>query len=1421
MDQMGGTTNGRVSLRTELAEIRRSLKSSSSDNDSNDVEDASLWAAIERLPTFERVRSSVFDDISSRGEVKEKGRRVVDVTKLDDQERHLFVHKLIKHVESDNLKLLRKVRERIDRVGVTFPSVEVKYKNVHIEAECEVVHGKAIPTLWNSLRTKLYDIIKFCGAKSHEAKIDIIEDASGVIKPGRLTLLLGPPGCGKTTLLKALSGNLDKSLKMSGEICYNGHKLEEFVPQKTSAYISQNELHIAQMTVRETLDFSTRCQGIGSRADLMKEIIKREKEQGIIPDSDVDTYMKILGLDICAETLTGDAMRRGISGGQKKRLTIGEMIVGPKRVLLMDEITNGLDSSTAFQIVSCLQHLAHFTDATLLVSLLQPAPETFDLFDDLILMVQKKIIYHGPRDQVLQFFENCGFKCPERKNVADFLQEVVSKKDQPQYWYRHDEARYTYVSNNTFCRMFKSSSLGRKLDEEVSQPYDDKTKSKRNVSSSLGVDSVSKWQVFKACASREFLLMKRNSFVYVFKTSQLFFLASIAMTVFLRSQMKVDLQHANYYMGALFYGLIMLVFNAVPELALTVQRLEVFYKQKELKFYPAWAYAIPAAILKIPFSLVQALVWTSLTYYVIGYTPEFSRFFRHFLVLFAVNILSLSMFRLLASVIRSIDVAPSISSFTLLLILTFAGFIITHTSMPAWMEWGFWVSPISYGEIGLSINEFLAPRWQKRQSTNTTIGHIILQSRGLDFHQYFYWISLGALFGFAVLFNVGFTLALTFLNSPGSSRAIISYEKLGRAKSSEDCNGGANSVEQQAASPKAAIESSKGRIALPFTPLTVVFRDLHYYVDMPVAMRERGFTQKKLQLLSDITGALRPGILTALMGVSGAGKTTLLDVLAGRKTSGYIEGEIKIGGFPKVQETFARISGYCEQTDIHSSQITVEESLIFSAWLRLASNIDSKTKEQFVNEVLETIELDSIKDSLVGIPGVSGLSTEQRKRLTIAVELVSNPSIIFMDEPTTGLDARAAAIVMRAVKNVVDTGRTIVCTIHQPSIDIFESFDELILLKTGGHVIYYGPLGRHSSKVIEFFEQVPGVSMIRENHNPATWMLEVTSSAAEAKLGIDFAQVYKNSALYKNNKEIVKQLSTPPPGSRDLHFSNVFAQSFAGQFKACLWKQNLSYWRNPCYNLTRILYTIASSLVFGTLFWKHGKKLENQQNLFNNFGSMYSSVNFIGIHNCATVFPNVSRERTVMYRERFAGMYSSWAYSLAQVIIEVPYIFVQAAAFVIITYPMIGYYGSSSKVFWCFYSMFCALLYFNYLGMLLISVTPNFHIASILASAFYSTFNLFAGFLVPKPRIPRWWIWFYYMSPTSWTLNCLLTSQYGDINKTLMVFGERRTVSGFLRDYFGFHHNQLPLVRLILFLFPLLFASLFGLFIGRLNFQRR
>ncbi|RLM48621.1 ABC transporter G family member 48-like [Panicum miliaceum] len=739
--------------------------------------------------------------------------------------------------------------------------------------------------------------------------------------------------------MRALTGKLDKNLKVSGSITYCGHPISEFYPERTSAYVGQYDLHNAEMTVRETLDFSRRCLGIGARYEMLAELARRERDAGIKLDPEIDAFMKatavqgqetniltdvtlkVLGLDICADIIVGDEMIRGISGGQKKRVTTGEMLTGPARALFMDEISTGLDSSSTFQIVKFMRQLVHVMNETVVISLLQPPPETYNLFDDIILLSEGYIVYHGPRENILEFFESAGFRCPERKGVADFLQEVTSKKDQLQYWYLDEE--YHYVSVPEFAERFKSFHVGQLMQKELQTPFEkSKTHPAALTTRKYGLSS---WESLKAVMSREQLFMKRNSFIYIFKVTQLIILALMSMTVFLRTKMPHgQISDGNKFFGALTFSLITVMFNGFAELQLTIKKLPVFYKHRDFLFFPAWTFGLANIILKVPVSLVEAAVWVVLTYYVMGFAPSAGRFFRQFIAFFATHQVAMALFRFLGAFLKTMVVANTFGMFVLLIIFIFGRFVIRRNDIKPWWIWGYWASPMMYSQNAISINEFLASRWAIPNNDTTidapTVGKAILKSKGSFTGEWGFWVSIGALIGFIILFNILYLWALTCLSPSSGSNTQISE---GEDNEHEMVVKGRNKDEISQAALMEQQRDQLSRVTLTFQPLSLCFNHVNYYVDMPAEMKEQGFTESRLQLLSDISGAFRPGVLTALVGVSGAGKTTLMDVLAGRKTSGVVEGDITLSGFPKKQETFARISGYCEQTDIHSPNMSM------------------------------------------------------------------------------------------------------------------------------------------------------------------------------------------------------------------------------------------------------------------------------------------------------------------------------------------------------------------------------------------------------------------------------------------------------------------------------------------------------------------
>ncbi|KAK2418391.1 pleiotropic drug resistance protein [Trifolium repens] len=1272
-------------------------------------EEELIWAAIERLPTFDRIRKGLLNQMLDNGKIVHCP---IDFTNLGLEDRRLLLESMLKCIEEDNERFLRGLRDRVNRVGIEVPKIEVRYENVSVEGDVHVGR-RSLPTLLNATLNAFENILGlFPLAPSKKKNIRILKDVSGIIKPSRMTLLLGPPGSGKTTLLKTLAESLDRNLKVRGRITYCGHELNEFVARRTCAYIGEHDLHYGEMTVRETLDFSGRCLGVGTRYQMLEELLRREIGAGIKPDPEIDAFMKatslsgqkaslqtdyvlkLLGLDICADTKVGDDMTRGISGGQRKRVTTGEMLAGPAKTLFMDEISTGLD---------------------------------------------------------------------------------------------------------------------KKLVEELKVPYDKrKTHPAALVKEKFGI---SNWEILKACFSREWLLMKRAYVVFVFRMIQLAITAIFAATLFLRTDMPFgSVQDGNKYFGALFFTMLNMMFNCSGEQAMLVDKLTVFYKQRDFMFFPAWAFGLPMWFLRIPFSFIEPTIWVLLTYYTIGFAPSPSRFFRHYLVCVSIHNMSLGLFRLVGSVGRTQVLSNILAGLTYQLVLVLGGFIVAKNDIKPWMLWGYYVSPMSYGQNAIVINEFLDERWSKPNTdprfNATTIGELLLKARGFYTQDYWFWICIGALFGFSLLFNFLFILAITYLNPIGDSNAFIEDEGDEKNENSSEIS--------------SLFEERRTGMILPFQPLSLAFNHLNYYVDMPAEMKSQGINEDRLQLLHDFSGAFRPGILTALMGVSGAGKTTLMDVLAGRKIGGYIEGSINISGYPKNQTTFARVSGYCEQNDIHSPYVTVYESLLFSAWLRLPSDIKTQTRKMFVEEVMELIELTPIKDALVGFPRVNGLSTEQRKRLTIAVELVSNPSIIFMDEPTSGLDARAAAIVMRTVRNTVDTGRTVVCTIHQPSIDIFEAFDELLLMKRGGQIIYAGPLGHQSHKLIEYFEAIEGVPKIKVGYNPAAWMLQISSPSTEAQLGVDFAEIYANSALYRRNQELIEEISTPTSCSADLFFPTKYSQPFYVQFKACFWKQYWSYWRNPPYNCARFIFTISIGLLFGLIFWNKGQNLQKQQDLSNLVGAMYAVVLILGTINVMGVQPVVDMERIVLYRERAVRMYSELAYAFGQVAIEIIYNLIQTAIYTTVIYSMMGFAWNAAKFFILYYFFSMCLIFLTLFGMMSVALTPSYQFANIFGPALMAIWNLFSGFVIPRMQIPKWWRWYYWVSPNAWAVYGIITSQLGDKNEQIEVPGVGyMRVKEFLKQTYGFEYEFLPVVAIAHVGWVLLFLFVFAYAMKFLNFQKR
>ncbi|POM70721.1 Pleiotropic drug resistance protein ABC Superfamily [Phytophthora palmivora] len=570
-----------------------------------------------------------------------------------------------------------------------------------------------------------------------------------------------------------------------------------------------------------------------------------------------------------------------------------------------------------------------------------------------------------------------------------------------------------------------------------------------------------------------------------------------------------------------------------------------------------------------------------------------------------------------------------------------------------------------------------------------------------------------------------------------------------------------------------------------------------------------GKKDEEIDLLKGVSGFALPGTMTALMGSSGAGKTTLMDVIAGRKTGGTICGKILLNGYPANDLAMRRCTGYCEQMDIHSESATVREALIFSAMLRQDASVSTKQKMASVDECIELLELGPIADKVI-----RGSSTEQMKRITIGVELAAQPSILFMDEPTSGLDARSAKLIMTGVRKIADSGRTIICTIHQPSTEVFNLFDSLLLLRRGGRMVFFGELGQDSTNLINYFEAFPGVNPITPGYNPATWMLECigagvgggnTSASTEGNVPAqptDFAERFDASDLRLLMEEDLDQDGVMHPSTDlpELKFDRKRASNPYVQFELLCHRFFRMYWRTPTYNLTRLMISVLLGCIFAIIF--QGTDYSTYSGANAGVGLVFVSTIFLGIIGYNSVLPVAADERTAFYRERAAETYNALWYFIAGTLAEVPYVFLSSLLFCVIFFPSVGFTG---YVTFFYYWLVVAMntLLFVYFGQLMAYSMPSIAVASTIGALCNTIFMLFAGFNPPAGSIPTAYKWVHWISPPTYTITMLVSLVFGDCSEgntdgiSCQVLKDtppkigHTTLKGYVENKFDMHHDDM------------------------------
>lgn len=809
-------------------------------------------------------------------------------------------------------------------------------------------------------------------------------------------------------------------------------------------------------------------------------------------------------------------------------------------------------------------------------------------------------------------------------------------------------------------------------------------------------------------------------------------------------------------------------------------------KHSRYALYHPSAEAVSSMLCDLPYKLGNGIFFNIIVYFMTGLRREAGSFF--FFMLFSYFIvLSMSMiFRTIGSSSRTLFQALVPTAILILALVIFTGFVIPSDYMLSWCSWIRYIDPLAYGFEALIVNEFHGRRFPCK--THVPFGPLYEGVTGegrvcsavgaapgddfvdgdvyaatlFNYHWGNRWRNLGIMIAFMMFFLVIHLITAEFVSEKRSKGEVLVYRRGHKPAA-------AKLAEKKRADPEAAMAN--------IGPINTNERNAAYSKEGGMLQKQTSVFQwhdvcydvkiksETRRILDHVDGWVKPGTLTALMGVSGAGKTTLLDCLADRTKVGVITGEMLVDGRQR-DTSFQRKTGYVQQQDLHLKTSTVRDALKFSAILRQPADVPRAEKLAYVEEVIRLLDMEEYADAVVGVPG-EGLNVEQRKRLTIGVELAAKPPLLlFVDEPTSGLDSQTSWAILDLLEKLTKAGQAILCTIHQPSAMLFQRFDRLLFLAKGGKTVYFGDIGDNSSTMTQYFERNGG-HPCPEEANPAEWMLEVIGAAPGSSTDVDWFQAWRDSPEYQSVQteiETIKQRKKSDagaPGDDDGSYRE-FAAPFFVQLRENLYRVFQQYWRDPTYIYSKTALCALVALFIGFVFFDAPNSIQGMQN------------QMFAIFNILTVFGQLVQQSMPQFiiqrdlyeaRERPSKVYSWKIFMLAQIIVEIPWNSLMAVIMFFCWYYPVGLWHNAEPtdaVAERGALMFLFLLTFMiFSGTFSTFVVAGFETAEAgaqIANVLFMLCLMFCGVLATPESMPDFWIFMYRISPFTYLVSGMLST---------------------------------------------------------------